>query len=415
MSLIMLMSLKTVQAKIDEVKSSIGNTIVVSPAGIRGFEGGGELLTEIEVSKISALLNISKLSKILNARLTTDDTNLKSAIEAGSFGRRTRINGGGQTQVNADGDFTPPIMLTGTSDLSITSNLNVSQLEITQGEKFDAGSDQNVALLGKTIAEKNSLVVDSTFKAFGEDIKVAGIFEGGNTFANGSVLMPLKALQRLSDQVDQVSSLTVQTNSIDTLASVQTAIKAQLGDKADVISQQENAEEALQPLQNIKTISLYSLFGALVAGSIIIFLTMLMIVRERRREIGVLKAIGASNLKIVNQFVVESMVLTLMSSVVGMILGGIFNNPVLNVLAKNIKEPDLGSSFAGPGLGRAIVRIGSGLVPGVQDTLRNIQAAVGFDLILYGLLAAILIAVVGSALPAFLISKVRPAEVMRSE
>ena len=36
-----------------------------------------------------------------------------------------------------------------------------------------------------------------------------------------------------------------------------------------------------------------------VAGAIIIFLTMMMIVRERRREIGVLKAIGASNVNVV--------------------------------------------------------------------------------------------------------------------
>ena len=43
------------------------------------------------------------------------------------------------------------------------------------------------------------------------------------------------------------------------------------------------------------------------------------------------------------------------------------------------------------------------------------KTAVGFDIILYGLLAAVLVAMLGSALPSWLIAKVRPAEVMRTE
>jgi ABC-type lipoprotein release transport system permease subunit len=40
---------------------------------------------------------------------------------------------------------------------------------------------------------------------------------------------------------------------------------------------------------------------------------------------------------------------------------------------------------------------------------------VGFSILLYGLLAALLIAIVGTAFPAWLTAKVRPAEVMRTE
>ena len=49
------------------------------------------------------------------------------------------------------------------------------------------------------------------------------------------------------------------------------------------------------------------------------------------------------------------------------------------------------------------------------DTLSNVKTAVGFDILLYGLLAAVLVAMLGSALPSWLIAKVRPAEVMRTE
>jgi putative ABC transport system permease protein len=52
---------------------------------------------------------------------------------------------------------------------------------------------------------------------------------------------------------------------------------------------------------------------------------------------------------------------------------------------------------------------------GVRDSVSNLQAVVGFDIILYGLLVAVAIAILGSAIPAWLIAKVRPAEVMRAE
>ena len=42
LALVMLLSLKAVQARIDDVKASVGNTVTVLPAGARGFQGGGQ-------------------------------------------------------------------------------------------------------------------------------------------------------------------------------------------------------------------------------------------------------------------------------------------------------------------------------------------------------------------------------------
>ena len=83
----------------------------------------------------------------------------------------------------------------------------------------------------------------------------------------------------------------------------------------------------------------------LVAGSVIIFLSMLMIVRERRREIGVLKAIGSSNAKISWQFVSEALTLTGMAAVVGVIGGIILSNPVLDALVSGSSNSSLNSTF----------------------------------------------------------------------
>lgn len=409
MALVMLMALKTVEAKIETVKGSVGNYISVSPAGIRGFEGGGELLSNSDVDSLNQIAHVKKVVKSTMEHLTNgNNTSLQSATEAGSFGNRQRAQEMGNETGGAPRSFSMPVMVTGTNDLSVTSNLNVSKFDLTSGQKFDGNSADLIALVGTDLASKNNLSVDSTFQAYGKDVKVIGIFDGGNQFANATAVMPLKALQNLSGQTDQIYQITVEADSIDAVANVTQNIKEKLGDKADVTNQQDNSQNAVKPLENIKAISSYSLIGALLAGAVIIFLTMVMIVRERRREIGVLKAIGASNSVIMAQFTVEALVFTLTSSIVGIALGLALSNPVLNVLVNNSS-----STGQNPGSGgrQMMMRFGEG----AQSTLRDLHAVVGWEIILYGLLAAILIAIIGSAVPAYLIAKVRPAEVLRSE
>lgn len=419
MAIVMLVALKTVQAKIANVKSSIGNYITVSPAGIRGFEGGGELLTEQNATDVAALAHVEKVSKTLTDRLrqegSTSNTSLISPTTAGSFGNRQR-----RFQSDENGDSTSntppamPIMITGTNNLDLLSTINASKLDLTSGEKFDPNSSENIAMIGKELASKNNLAVGQTFKAYSTDIRVVGIFDAGNNFANAAVIMPIKTVQALSSQANQINSLIVRADSIDSLSSVKTEIQNKLGaDKVDVTSSQDTEQNAIAPLENIKTISLFSLIGSLIAGAVIIFLTMVMIVRERRREIGVLKAIGGSNATIVTQFAVESLVLTLLGSIFGTILGIILSNPVLSVLINNSSSASQATRPSdGPG---QMMRMGAELGARAQNSLKDLHAAVGTDIILYGLLAAIVIAILGSIIPSFTIAKVRPAEVLRSE
>lgn len=426
MALVMLLALKTVQSKIDSVKSSVGNTITVSPAGVQGFSGGGELLTDADIQAVGTLPHVSKVTETLSDRLTTgQDTTLVTAIDAGSFGNRQRDRSGAGPQGESGGarggqqrTFTMPIMVTGVNDLTNTQALNINELKITSGTTFDASKDENNAIVGTELATKNSLKVGSTLNAYSTDIKVVGIYDSGNRFTNTSFIMPMKALQRLSNQPGSVSTAIAQVDSIDNLATAKTEITGKLGSKADVVSSQESTDKVIQPLENIKTISFYSLVGSLVAGSVIIFLTMLMIVRERRKEIGVLKAIGASNIKITLQFVSEALSLTVMAGVLGVVGGFFAANPILNALvASSASSGGAGGGGQGPrgGGGGGMMARFAGAGGGLQNTLRDIHAVVGYDILIYGALAVVVIAVVGSAIPAFLISKVRPAEVMRND
>jgi putative ABC transport system permease protein len=240
------------------------------------------------------------------------------------------------------------------------------------------------------------------------------VFTSGTRFADSVVVTPLSTLQRISGEANAVTNGIVQVDSIKNVEPTAAAIKTSLGDAADVVSQQDTSQQALEPLENIKSVSLFSLTGAVVAGALIIFLTMLMIVRERRREIGVLKAIGAPNGKVTLQFVYEAVTFTLMGAVLGVVGGVAGGNPVTRLLVRsNTNAPT--NPLAGAGLRRGagaavrLARQNGGL------NLRNIHAAVGWSVLGWGLLAAIVIAILGSAIPSLIISRVRPAEVLRGE
>jgi len=427
LSLTMLLAHQAVEAKIKSVKANVGNTITVSPAGVRGFEGGGNPLTESDIAKISSLPHVTSVVKSLNDRLTTSDTNLQSAVDAGQLGQRFSQRsgesfGGGFGGFQGSGgsspqfNFTPPVTVNGTTDptnLSTGPGGGGGTFKLTSGQVFKSDSNDNVAIIGNTLASKNNLKVGSTFTAYGQTISVIGIFDAGNTFTNNQVIMPLKTVQTLSGQSGDITSATVKVDSVTSVDSVTAAAKQALGSAADVTNDNERAQNAVQPLQNISSISLYSLFGAIIAGSAIILLTMIMIVRERRREIGVLKAIGASNVKVVAQFAGEAVTLTAMAAVVGIVLGVIASNPITHMLVSNSNNDSRPVSLVSGNAGgpRPFARS----LGFARQNLTAINANVGWDIVVYGLIAALVIAIVASVAASYVIAKIRPAEVMRND
>jgi putative ABC transport system permease protein len=440
LSLTMLIAHQAVSDKINSVKGAIGNTITIAPAGFSGFSQVNNALSTTQLDKVAALPHITKLSETLTDRLTTigstqpsafnnsqssntnNTTSLTSPVtfnssQSGGGGGRLFIAGGGALPAN----FTPPITVLGTND---PMSAEGSTLALSSGKSINGSTDSNDVLVSTAMASKNNLKAGSTFTAYGTTLTVAGIFTSDSQGTNGTVIMSLPAAQRLSGQAGDVTNAVATVDSLDNLSSVTAAIKNTLGSNtADVTSSVDQANQTLQPLDSVKNISLYSLVGAVVAGGMIILLTMVMIVRERRREIGVIKAIGASNLKVMLQFMVEAVTLTVLAAVVGIILGVVAGNPITHLLvtssnASGSSNSSQSSGGAGKLSGGGFQSFGSTTGHGfgaVRNNFSNIHAAIGWSIILDGLAAAIIIALVGSSLAAFFIAKIRPAEVMRVE
>jgi putative ABC transport system permease protein len=416
--LAMLVARSSVNAKIDEVKATTATNITINPAGMMGGMGGGDPLTADQVAKIKATAHVSSVVATLTDQLSTDNTSLTPSLELGKRMMRISNDGGATTTETPASDSTntetrtPPISVTGTA----TPTSTITEDKLTSGVMIDGNSSDLVAIVGKTLAEKNNLSVGSTFTMYGKTITVKGIYSLDNKFQDSSIIMPLATVQTLTDQTGAVSSVTATVDSSDNVTSTTTALKSALGDKADVTSQEEQAKSSLEPLESIASLALGGVIAATIAGAVIILLAMIMIVRERRREIGVIKAIGGTNRKVITQFVSEALTLTVIGSVVGLGLGILVSGPMTQSLVSNQSSgsSSMGGAPSRSGAGPRMISFegaGSQLktnLTSVTSTLTPQTFAISSGIIL-------LIAVVGSAIPAWAIARVRPAEVLRTE
>jgi putative ABC transport system permease protein len=441
LSISMLIARDAVTSKINSVRSSTGNTITVSPKGFFGFSGGGTPLTTAEVNDLLDLKNVTSVQESLSEELQSSQTSLKSPTPTGTLGGRFgnassggSTSSGGTAGSSGSGSsgttFTIPVRIIGTNSPgnALVGGANGGGTEkLTSGASFSPTSKANVAVVGATLAAKNKLKVGSTFTAYGKTITVVGIYNSGSTFADSDVLMPLTSVQTLASAKGQVTSATVVVNNVNNVTSVTKAINAKIGSKADVTSTEATTEAALAPLNSVKTISTYTLFGAVIGAAIILLLSMLMIVRERRREVGVLKALGAPNRSIIGQFIAESTTFTVLGAIVGFIVGAALSSPIASALVSTQGSTTPasgfvrgGGAFTGGGNGftpPSGSRIGTGgfHATSVSNTLTTLHTSVGWSTLTYAFVFAVVIAALGSTVAAATIVRIRPAEVLRSE
>lgn len=409
----MLVARSSVEAKIASVKALSGTGIVITPAGVNGFAGGGDPLTADQVMSITKTAHISSISSTLTDQMTTTDTNLASSLQLGQFGRRQARADSSTVTANSNRPApTPRIVVMGTTNPNSIAS-NGGALTISSGATIDGSSNDLIALVGSDLATKNNLSVGSTFTAYTQTITVEGIFTSGNTFQDSGLIMPLATVQTLTAQPGNVSSVTATVDSSDNVDATVASLKTTLGDKADITSQAAQAATSVSSLQSISNLALAGVIGAAVAGAVIVLLSMIMIVRERRHEIGVIKAIGATNSKVIGQFVSEALTLTVIGAAVGLVLGVLVSGPMTTSLVTN-SQPT--STTGGPGgfasgtrtaFNRGIGQIGSNFT--------QVKAALTPQVFVSAIGVTLVIAIVGSAIPAWFIARIRPAEVLRTE
>ncbi|XHH07792.1 MAG: ABC transporter permease [Candidatus Bathyarchaeia archaeon] len=284
---------------------------------------------------------------------------------------------------------------------------------ITDGRNLQAG-DSGVVVLSERIANHFNIGVGGTISIFGRNFEVVGI-EGQEALNSTYANMNIADAQAITNTTDQASAFKIFVDSVNNVYTVNQQIIGAYPKLTTTIAQtlinqvfqmQTQTNEQLQQAQNtmnqIQSTAIIEMGIITVADGAIVLFIMLYTVRERTKEIGTLKAMGASNKTIIGQFMLEGTLLSLIAGIVGISIGIFGATSLANIL---LPQP----TQAGNGL----IISGSGATAELTSTA--VTVTVTPELMLFGLGVSVLLGAIGSLYPAWQAARIRPAEAMRYE
>ncbi len=276
--------------------------IRVAPKGMRGPPGtsSSTILTTKDVETVEKVKGVDYVLGVLGQRATVEFGNEEKRISTLAY----------------------PTELTARAFLDV-------DLEFAQGRPFSKG-EQGSVMIGAKVAEeafdkeirlRNNLRIED--KAF----KVVGIIkEAGLPVIDDGVFLSLDDARDLFDKPDEISAMTVHMSPGKDMAQISEDIERKLKRARDNENFQVfTPQQVLEQMKTILGIVSIVLAGiaaiSLLVGGIGIMNSMYTSVLERTREIGVMKAVGATNANILTMFLLESGIIGLVGGLIGVGLG----------------------------------------------------------------------------------------------
>lgn len=276
--------------------------------------------------------------------------------------------------------------------------------EIDQGRFFTKDEETNLAkvvVLGSIVKKElfgESDPIGQKIKIKKQNLEVIGVMKERGTVAfqnnDDQVFIPLLTMQKLISGVNHVSMVRLKIdNQADTVRAMQD-VKITLRERHDIKDQSGANDDftvrsSAQALDMITTITnaLEFFLAAMAAlsllvGGIGIMNIMLVSVSQRTREIGLRKAVGASNKNIMAQFLLEAITITLSGGIIGIIVGSMTS---------------------------IIISIGARVLG------YNWDLVISFFSMLLALLVSVIVGLVFGLYPAHKASKLQPVEALRHE
>jgi putative ABC transport system permease protein len=177
-------------------------------------------------------------------------------------------------------------------------------------------SDQDI-IVDEYYAKEKHLRVGDTIKLANHDWHISGIFESGKL---ARICAPLPILQEIMGSPHHLSQIYVKA---DSQANIQTV----LGELRNLLQGYPiYTMEEFTSLLSINSVGLLRNFigvvigVAVIVGFIVVFMAMYTAVLERTREVGILKAVGASPGLILNLLIRETFLLSVLGTIVGILL-----------------------------------------------------------------------------------------------
>ncbi|WP_299776964.1 ABC transporter permease [uncultured Formosa sp.] len=227
----------------------------------------------------------------------------------------------------------------------LPGNQYIENADIGQGRFInysDVEGAKKVAVIGNRVKKdlfKDEDPINKEITVYGISYKVVGVFfDPGGERDESKVFLPLSSAQRSFNGADTIRNMmfTIKMSDDYNKAALESAALAEdiltnlreqhivSPDDTSAIRVYNTMEEAKKIYSLIATISAVFWFvgiGTIIAGVVGVGNIMLIIVKERTKEIGIRKALGAQPMSIVGMILQESVFVTMFSGLFGLILG----------------------------------------------------------------------------------------------
>jgi putative ABC transport system permease protein len=296
-----------------------GNVITVRPA-------------QLQTSSDSGSNGLNILSGLnITAPLTAKDVTAVKHVKGVSATAPLTIASGNVKSEN--GAYKDGFVIGTTGDLPSLLNQSLSYGTFLS-DADDQGS--NVAVLGQHAIDEMfdvDVPLGHSFTFHGETFIVKGIF---NKFAttplsqqadfNNAIFIPNDVAESINNNTAPTYAILARASNNGKVSEVSNAVKQALNksrgsDKSFAVLTGDQNLETSDSVLNLLTRLIAGIAAiSLLVGGVGIMNVMLVSVAERMHEIGIRKALGATNRQILSQFVIESSVLTLTGGIIGIII-----------------------------------------------------------------------------------------------
>ena len=181
--------------------------------------------------------------------------------------------------------------------------------------------ERKVALMGIDLARALQKHAGDTIGLLGEPFQIVGITRFNSVINRNLVVVPLTDLQELTFRPGALTFLSIKLAHPEDPAEVDRVSKAIEAASDLSATKSENVLRNDSMIGLLRAVSAAMAWVALLMGVLMVLNTLLMVVLERTREIGILAAIGWSRGRIMVAIVIEGFILSAIGSAAGIVIG----------------------------------------------------------------------------------------------